>query len=333
MHNNKRYLIVSDFDETLFYTSVDSPDKMNVKKAYELAIAKIFGELGTYIFETIGLHGRTPSELTSDILDWAKDEKANLIQKALDFFNREGAQVAQLIPESKSNSLIWNERSPEITITQMLVGTKLSYLINEIGKKDWAGEMWPRPCSGALEFMHALERLKEEGAPLDFAVLSSGHELFIRKSFAVWDLPQPEIIVTEDDIRPRKYPEGKDTRFKPGPFPIALTHFKWLRRQGISSDNPSFMANAMESKNRILCIGDDPYRDSLMAHRAKIKSYLYPHTPLIAITDALRENSSLLDGRSFAEIFVAERNGVEVDSLLPDNLRRRIFRLPSKERL
>lgn len=331
---SKRYLIVSDFDETLFHTiAVESPNKMTVKKAYELAIAKIFGELGTYIFENIGLHGRTPSELTSDILDWAEDEKANLIKKALDFFNGEGAQVAQLVPESKSSSLIWNEKFPEVSITQMLVGTKLRYLIDEVGKKDWAGEMWPRRCAGALEFLHTLEALKRKGIPLDFAVLSSGHELFIQKSFEVWDIPPPDILITDDDIRPREYPKEQEKRSKPGVFPLALTHFKWLRHQGISSDDPAFMVIAEESKRRMLYVGDDPYRDGLMHHRAKVKGYLYPYTPWEAIAQALKENQLMLDGRPFAEIFVTERNGVEVDSLLPDNLRRRVFRSPSKERL
>ncbi|MEK7518172.1 MAG: hypothetical protein AAB583_06545, partial [Patescibacteria group bacterium] len=323
---------VSDFDETLFHTTtVDSPGKMNVRRAYELAIADIFGEDGEYAFkEVTGLHGRTPSELVHDILEWGRNVNSPLIKHAINFYLRERSNVAVFIPEAKNGSLIWNDQNPESTITQMLVGRKLSYLLDEIGQ-DWTGEMWPRPTKGALEFIRSLVTLRQEGLPLDFAVLSSGHELFIRKSFAVWDLPQPEILVTEDDIRPRKYPEEQETKFKPGPFPIALVHFKWLRRQNVSSDNPSFMTDAMESKKRILCIGDDPRRDSGMAHRANLTHYLYPYTPFIAITDTLRENRYLLDGRPISEIFTQVRNGNEVDILLPDNLEFQ-YRARGKER-
>jgi len=321
MHNLNRYLIVSDFDGTAFDTFSPSPTGMNVYKAYQLTLDKIFGNgIGEWFFKLFGLRSRTPSEIITAILEWNKELKEGFIRKGREFFDKEQGKWEPIIPESKDGRLNWSDESPQIALTQMLVLQKLKYLLNEVGEKDTGGEMWPKPCEGLTDFLHILQELQQEGHPLDFAVLSSGHESLIRKSFDIWDLPQPRILVTEDDIRSRKYPEEQERRFKPGSFPLALVHQKWLRDQGVTSDSSSFMRTAMESKQRIMCIGDNIETDLFMAIRANIRGYLYPHTPWGAIAKLLNQRKDLLDGRPFSEIISESRNGIETDLLLPDKL-------------
>lgn len=119
------------------------------------------------------------------------------------------------------------------------------------------GAIWPKLTPGFDDFWIRLQHLKRDGIPLTTAIISSGHELFIKKAFDKHGLQEPEILVTEDDIRGKSFPAGK-LLVKPNPFPFALVHRK-LNALGGETD-----------KSRMVYFGDDPIKDGQMAARSRI---------------------------------------------------------------
>lgn len=313
----KRYLIGIDFDETLFHTFSPSPNGIDVKKAYKLALDKIFVPgTGEWFFELFGLQNKTPSEVVSQILRWDEEK----IDQAYQFYQSEGKN-GYPISKYENGELSWNKDSPEKTITQMFVGEKLKTLLTEIGQMDESGNPWPQPCEGVLDFFKTVQRVKQESLPIDIAIISSGHEAFIKRTLDVWRVPYPEVLVTEDDIRPRRFPIEEDRRFKPGTFPMALAHQAWLKQQGMLLRDSRVVEVGRESKKRIMYVGDSPEKDIGMAVHSRLShSHLYPFTPFQAISDVLVEKSHLFDGRPLSQILRTDENRIETDILLPDNL-------------
>ncbi|QQG44463.1 MAG: hypothetical protein HYW86_00920 [Candidatus Roizmanbacteria bacterium] len=304
--NTPRYLLACDFDGTLFETYNPSPNNISIKKSYELALDAIFGSgIGQRYLRLFGLYSKAPTEIVKELLEWAKYNE-NWINKARDFFDREGPNIKDLIPEMQNNQLTWDETSPEKTISQILVGQKLRHLLEEIGKSGEDGQIWPQPCEDALIFLRTVDELKKEGVPIDMEIISSGHESFIRRTFDTYQLTQPDILVTEDDVRSRKYPTEMKRRVKPGQFPLALAHFKWLDEQGLidySVDGISVINEAASSKKRIIYFGDSIEKDFLMAKRGNIDSRLYPFTPWKVISETLVTKKHLLDGQPIEGFF------------------------------
>ncbi len=303
-----RYLIGMDYDGTLFSTHLSSPNGINVKEAYYRAISDIFGYPIAEMFLISGLQNRAPSEIIADILHAHRsgpefdEARVNLLARAHSFFETQEGHSGYFIPECKNGEVEWNEKSPVRTVTEMLVGRKLHYLLDEIGQSGEDGEMWPQPCGGALDFLKIAGELHEQGYPLDVAIISSGHDSFIEKSLDVWNVPKPQILVTDDDIRPRTYPLELERRVKPGQIPLALAHLKWLKQQGLLHEDSLVVQEGKETKTRIAYIGDDIEKDLLMAHRGKVRSYLYPWTSWQDMTESLWVNKDLLDGRPITEI-------------------------------
>lgn len=302
----KRYLIAADFDGTLFNTANPSPSGMTVEKAYVQSLNDIFGKgVGEEFFSANGFRGEAPSQIMQNVLSM-QDEY--LIGNAKRLHQEHNGNFPRIIPESQDGTIRWDDENPQTTITSMLVVNKLDYLLQEIGKLDQYGNPWPLPCAGVLDFFRSLQSLREQGSPIDFAIISSGHESFIRKALKVWSMPQPDILVTEDNLRLRKFPQEAEIKFKPGVFPVALVHFIWLQNQGLTFSKEI----GLDTKTRIMHIGDTPTKDLVMADRAGIKSnFLYPSTSWKTIAETLTANKDLLDGRPFAEVFAVRRNGVE----------------------
>jgi len=301
-----RYLIASDFDDTLFRTSKPSPTGITIQKAYVQGFDDIFGEgTGEWFFSRNGFHGESPSQIIKTFLITTNGRHA---KNATHTYQEQNGNFPRIIPESRDGTIYWDKENPQTTLTSMLVISKLGYLLQEIGTRDQHGNPWPLPCEGVLDFFRALGDFKEKGVPIDFAIISSGHEAFIRKALEVWNIPQPNILVTEDDVRVRQFPQDAENKFKPGVFPVALAHFKWLKDQRI----PVSKETGSETRTRIMHIGDNHTKDLVMAHRSGIKSnLLFPGTSWQSITDALTANRDLLDGRPFAEVLSAKRNCLE----------------------
>lgn len=293
-----RYLIASDFDGTLFDTSKPSPSGMTVLKAYVQSLDDLFGEgVGNSFFSINRFHGESPSQIIQNVLTM---DTPHLIDNAKKLHQEQNGNFQRIIPESQNGVIHWNYENPQVTLSSMLVLKKLGYLLQEIGTRDQLGNPWPLPCDGALDFLRTLQSLREEGVPIDLAIISSGHESFIRKVLDVWNIAQPNILVTEDHVRLRQFPIDPEIKFKPGVFPMALAHFKWLKDQGL----PVSEETGSDTRTRIMHIGDTPTKDLVMADGAGIRSnFLYPHTPWESIIKALKTNRHLLDGRPFAEVF------------------------------
>lgn len=226
-------LIIADFDGTLANTFEVSPNGIGIHEAYNTAIQDIFGRTGIGIYAEIGgLQNRSPGELIVDILSVAKN-KSLLIDNAHMFFRNRNGNLLDLVPEGKGAELIWDNSQPETVISEMLVLRKLEILIAEVG------EEWPRPFNGVLPFF---KRCYEEMAKV--VLLTSGHELFVKKVFSCWGIDVPGMI-TDDDLR--------------GKIPY------------LSKPNPALIKLALEQSSGgdpVCYIGDDPIKDGQLAQNS-----------------------------------------------------------------
>jgi FMN phosphatase YigB (HAD superfamily) len=198
-------LLVFDFDGTIANTFVDSPNGMNVEKAYRSAIEDLFGESGLKKYDGQGdLNNRAPGEVVASLA----------------------------CPQDNTEALV-----------ELLVKKKLEYLLKEINQK------WPLPTAGFLEFWQTIMR----DAKIKTAILSSGHEEFIKKSFKAQGIRIPNAMVTDDDIRHR---EGYPNEWvKPSSRVFDLLMEKFFKE---------------ELFKEVIYFGDDPLRDGGLAWNAGV---------------------------------------------------------------
>ncbi|MGC9599403.1 MAG: hypothetical protein ABSE18_03400 [Minisyncoccia bacterium] len=265
MKDSKRYLFLFDFDGTLADTFTASPNNIGVNEAHRFALETLFGKEGVKVYDRQGGHkNRAPSELIADLLR----EKPELLDNARQFFEKQNG-------ERKEGGMLWDNADPQRTITELFVQVKLEQLSGEIGAKFPDGRVWPPPCDGVSALLKEIGELNERGdVAIDIGVLSSGHTEFIKKAFSAWGLPAPRVLVTDDDIRERTYPKELFRRVKPGVFPFALAHWKWLREQGMRTDNFD-LKGAMEMRERVMYGGDDPVKDGELAKSASVPFFLF----------------------------------------------------------
>lgn len=264
-----QYLFVFDFDNTIAQTFEPSPKGIGVKEAYTKTVEDIFGNEGLTVYQRIGgLQNRAPSELVYAILE--HDSNGQLIRNASTFFLREHDKLANCVPKNHNGTLEWDILNPNKTLVEILVRQKLIVLTDEIGTAFADGQLWPRPCKGFVDFWKDVLLLKDKNmAGITTAIVSSGHEKPIKRVFEeVFKLTLPDILVTEDDIRWRKYPQELSRRIKPGQLQLAIAHSAWLKKQDLSDNN--HLKAAHETKARIVYFGDDPKKDGEMAKGASI---------------------------------------------------------------
>jgi len=218
------YLLVFDFDGTAFRTFEPSPNGIDVENAYKLVVGKVFGEEGLKGYQNVGgLGNRAPSELIKLLL--ANDESGILQEKALGLMATkvEGKNIAQT--------------NAEDAIIEFCIEEKVSILEAEIGTVFPNGEMWPRPTEGFLRFWKQVQTINKEGlVDIKTAFVSSGHKNFIEKTFKARELELPNFLITEDNVRERKYPLEITRRVKPGQLQMAMAHIEWLKSWGLSSE-------------------------------------------------------------------------------------------------
>lgn len=233
------HLIALDFDGTIAKTFAKAPSGIGVNEAYDIVIRQIFGNR-VFQFYTDHLKGhqnRSPSELVTLLL------------------RKDGIETPD--PEEVMH------------ISEHLVQEKLALMLDQIGQASIEGTVWPQPTNNFLYFWHWLTQ--ESNLPLKTAIISSGHEAFIRKTFNAWGVKQPDYLVTEDDIRQRKYPKELTRRVKPGPFPFAYVHRQWLNDNTITeSGHSTIIDSARYFRERILYIGDDSAKDGGLARLSSV---------------------------------------------------------------
>ncbi len=265
------YLIIVDFDETLAKTFSPSPNGITVQSAYSKAVKSIFGTSGLIIFEQQGgLNNRAPLEVVYDIL--RDGNKSELTAYAQNFLVKEGEYLDQLIPREKAIPLVWQSWNPHNTITEMLVRCKLSHLMKEIGTELKNGEKWPVPCNGVLEFFKTLDILgQNEKAGINVAILSSGHDEFIQKTFELWDLKCPSILITDDDMRKLMYPIDPMEIVKPSVKLFNLTNLLWFTHiVGPIYNELDLIGFVTENRKRMVYCGDDLVKDGQLSEAAEV---------------------------------------------------------------
>lgn len=315
------YLAAFDFDGTIADTFIKGPKGIGVNEATALALADILGQdsLEFYTSSLGGLKNRAPSELILDML--SGPNRQDFLAQAKIFFETKLSGLNILVPEGKGVPLVWDDQHLEKIIGELFVRQKLSYLMDQVGMDLPDGQKWPPLCRGFAEFWNTISRLKKDGVGVNTAIISSGHDLFIKKVFDLYDLTPPDILVTEDDIRGKHYPKEMERRVKPGSFPLALAHLKWLRLNNPEVEyftlDQSGIQSTIESRNRMIYFGDDPIKDGQLANRAQmIFGWFNPNNkegnPPFSIqftnweqsAKLLQQNSiKLMEGKPFNDIF------------------------------
>ena len=254
------YLIAFDFDGTLADTFAKSPRGIGVNEASAKAVADVFGEEGRRAFAVIGgLKNRAPVELI-DMLSSYGDETL-MTESARQYVRHHENEFSDNVPEGKGVSLSALFHGGGVShevLAEVFVRRKLSILIQEISKE------WPRPMPGITDALAAIHALSNEGTPVRLAVLSSGHELFIRKCFETWGVPQPDILVTDDDLRGVKY-RASHEKIKPSVHLLAKLHQAWRRARGLPPDDLNLSHERTMREEGMFYMGDDIKRDGKLA--------------------------------------------------------------------
>lgn len=249
-------LAVFDFDNTVANSFAPSPNGMDVHKAYDMALERIFGKKDL-LASLGGLKNRAPTELIHDVLV----RHPQLIFAGMETYDSLRERLAKVIGYGKGIPLgTVKNGEHEALFGEMLVRLKLELLMGEVGPT------WPRPFDGILELF---DDLRTHGKSL--AIISSGHDAFIRKCFRMWGAPCVEVVLSDDDLRPL-----------PGP----LSHK--MKPNRILIDYVLMMASRARIRVRssdIVYFGDDVLKDGGLARNADIPFGWY--NPSAQSSDAL----------------------------------------------
>jgi len=269
------YLVVFDFDGTVANTFLPNPKGIGVHEAYRLAVKDIFGLDGLEIYEKAGgLQNRAPEEIVSLVLA----ANSQMIILAEECFDQKNKTLRRLVPKGKGAPLEWvsgDEKRLQKTIAEMLALIKLSYLMDEIGASFPDGAVWPHACTGFLDFIHTIEGLRRDGFNIQNAIISSGHDEFIKKTFGVWGLDSPRIMLTDDDMRGRSYPAEFQKRVKPSSYLFDIVQSLWISNGILFSEYARHIELIIETRQRMIYFGDDPDKDGGLARNAGVPFGLF----------------------------------------------------------
>lgn len=245
-----------------------------------------------------------------------------------DIFGREGQRVYREKLHGLQNrepgelmTLMLAEMKMDIPVSgaiELFVAQKLGHLIPEISRE------WPKLYPGVKELFCASNKGE---LPLEIAVVSSGHDEFIKRVFEVNGLPAPDIMVTSDILRARKQPDRE--RYKPNPYQFAEAHRQWRikhRNGGDILENTIRYDVRDDLKSKIAYMGDDPVKDGGLAEQARVPYLHVPFTNPEFKPDGTRgqilvENVPALvktmqegfaynrEGASFSEVFFRKNDG------------------------
>ncbi len=151
--------------------------------------------------------------------------------------------------------------SERLMAAALLVQAKLDILLDEICPN------WPLPMGGFVAFWRALQHSRQEGMPINTALVTSGHDSFTRRTFETWGLPRLEeidIYITYDMVLALADAPHQDL-IKPAPFLMDFARKRWCLLHGVT-DRTVFE----EARSRIFFIGDDIASDGLMVSKAGV---------------------------------------------------------------
>jgi hypothetical protein len=291
-----------DFDGTMGRTFDPSPDGVGVEENYEDTLKQIFGEtiLATYLSEG-GLQNRAPAEVIHDLYQLHPE----VLEMAASHASQNHDELSSVMPLTAPLLDVW-DTDPLKAATETYIRQDLINSLDHIGLLNEDGLPWPRPCNGFDSFWKTIEALNqaEMGFRINTAVISSGYIDYITKAFGVWGLEVPDIWVTDDNTRARKYPADMNARVKPAPFGIALAHHQWLKMHG--QTGPDFsIETVIKSKDRMFYFGDGLSKDGQLAARSRIGFGHYDETT---------------DGLSFTGEYLRFNDWRDIEHCLVDNV-------------
>jgi phosphoglycolate phosphatase-like HAD superfamily hydrolase len=285
-------LVASDYDGTQFQTLEPEPGNITVNRAYELAVQKVLGPYALKKYRAGGGHlNRTPSEIVESLIGVSNGP---LLEKAIEL-SRQGATKQQLLQyigevgHDRPKILGWLDIFGDDLdlVSGLVVEAKLEPLMSQIGKKI-SGGYWPRPLPGFLKFSSTVQSLREQGVAINTAVVSAGHSVFINKTYELYDVAPPDILITDESIQAANKHLTATRRAKPSPFPMVLAKIEWLR---LYSEPPTKLRDAeqvQDINSRIVYIGDDNVKDAGLAANAHVDFVLVnPANPQASYTDLL----------------------------------------------
>lgn len=265
MDRPAEYLIAFDFDGTLADTFAKSPRGIGVNEASAQAVKDLFGKEGERALQSIGgLRNRAPVELINALL--VQGDKTAMTGQAREYARKNIDELFGNVPSGKGVALAPLLEDGEVdpsVLAEAFVRRKLSILTKEISPE------WPKPMEGLVDALSAIRALGRDGVSVRIGVLSSGHELFIRKCFEVWGIPAPDILITDDDLRGVKQ-LSSEAKIKPSVHLLAKLHQAWRRARGLRPDDIDL---ALEKKMRtegLMYAGDDQHRDGRLALQSDV---------------------------------------------------------------
>lgn len=164
--------------------------------------------------------------------------------------------VRQLAPDATA--------SEQTALLAQLDGTKLAVLLDEITPQ------WPQPTPGYLEFAQRLQSGRERGYRATDAIISSGHEPFIAKTYDVWGVQKPTILLAQGAISAMAAAENLTLPVKPSVAIMRFAHTAWRAQYGLE---PTAQIPADEA-TRMSYTGDDSIKDGEMAIQSGVAFFL-----------------------------------------------------------
>jgi hypothetical protein len=215
-------LFATDFDGTYALTQEPGPNGMNVARAYDLAVEQLFGFDGLQKYTASG-----------GLRNRAPSEVIN-----------------QLAPDLDNDQLQQK--------TEDLIDTKLFHLLSQVGQRLPEGDIWPRLAPGFSSIWQNIC----VATNINTAVISSGHTEFIRRFHEVHELSEPDIMVTDDDMRPLSAQLPPQECVKPSKLLLNIAFTTWINEQGLGLMD---IQEIVEAYNGVIYVGDDPNKDGRLA--------------------------------------------------------------------
>lgn len=336
---SRSYLLITDYDGTAARTYEGGSNILSLFEIYDQVITEMFGSEGFQRYQELGgLKHRSPTELIHLILN----HHPTFLERAHRFYDYHAHMLKQNVPEGKGVALDWKSEKPEQVVTELFVRRKLEHLMNQLGARLDNGRPWPSPCDGFLPLWETIQQLNNRDNSqfhIDTALVSSGHDMFIKACFAMWGIPPPDIYITEDDVRGRKYPQELERRVKPGPLPLALAHYHWLKMHGIRSTVDGITPLAAVTKERMLYVGDSLEKDGRLALNGGVPFIFFsegygkdnepPNDALMRLAWILYRNElAFTEGKPMRDIISPLTTHPEIQAIHPEE-----FTVPLARRL
>lgn len=267
------YLLTYDFDNTCFFTiGSGGPD---VEAAYIHAVGETFGTTAqnNYVARG-GLQNRAPADIVLETITndtFAITHALDQAHALLEPGNRVAAFDHDAVERFVARGEVKTDQLAIRAVTELLVMRKKEILLPQITPE------WPRPMEGFDEHWSSLygrRLMSNDWETVHTAIVSSGHTDFISKVLHLACLPEPDVYLTDDEMKLQPEPKTK-----PDPLALELVRDAWIRGYRLSQrakNKPRFMD---DTKNRQVYIGDDLEKDGQMAAADGVTFMHYDGTP------------------------------------------------------